>query len=277
MNCSETQETLSLFYDKQLSQDATARVADHTTNCSSCKDELAFFQQLSKLSRELADPPVPTCICQELQEKLNTTARSREAILPLFQNKVLARRLALAATILVAVGMGTIAYQAWFSAGYNQLAVNFSPYLEKFIKRQDEAQQIFLAKYNGRPIALTEASNILGYEPVAANGLPPGYSVQEVHLLTMPCCACTQIICTSDAGESLAIFEYANDQPAWFGNRPTVEYLCHGVPISVIQVGDRLAATWKEGKRYITIVGATNLNEVTKFVAYFKQENPAES
>ncbi|NOY43801.1 MAG: hypothetical protein GXP26_18435 [Planctomycetes bacterium] len=270
MNCSEVQERFSQFYDNRLSQAEAARVAAHTTDCSSCADELTFFQQLSVLSQQLIDPPVPPRLWGELQAKLHASPKPKSFFSPISPSNAPTRLFALAATILIAVGIGTAMHQTWFSPGYNQLAVNFSPYLENFIERPDEAQQIFLAKYDGRPIALTEAENILGYEPAATKGLPPGYSVEEVHLLTMPCCTCTQVICTNESGESLAIFEYALDQPAWFGDRPATEHLCHEVPTSVIQVGDRLAATWKEGERYITIIGATDLDVVTEFVAHFK-------
>ncbi len=273
MNCAEVQERFSSFHDNQLSQDEAALVATHMTNCSSCAEELVSFQRLSGLARRLTDPPAPAHMWEELQEKLESHVKPSPDFSRIFQYYVSARHLALAATILVAVGMGAVAYQAWFSPGYDHLAVNFAQYLQEFPERPDDAQQILLAKFDGRSITLAEATKILGYEPIAAKGLPPGYSLEEVHLLNMPCCTCTQVICTNKAGESIAIFEHAIDQPVWFGDRPTVECLCHDTPTSVRRVGDRLAATWKEGERYITIIGATDLNEVSDFVAHFKESN----
>jgi hypothetical protein len=38
-----------------------------------------------------------------------------------------------------------------------------------------------------------------------------------------------------------------------------------------------LAATWKEGERHVTIIGATDLDEVTEFVASFKSLSNATS
>ena len=183
--------------------------------------------------------------------------------------------MALAATILVAAGIGVVAYKIGYSPSQRHLSVNFAHYLENFSEQPDKAQQVLLANYQGRPTTLEEATEFLGYKPVAAKGLPPGYSLEEVHLLTMPCCTCAQVIFTNKAGESIAIFEYAIDQPVWFGNRPTIKRLCLDIPTSVMQVGDRLAATWKEGKRYITIIGATDLNEVTEFVAHFSGASSA--
>jgi len=289
VKCSEVQERLSLFHDNHLSQDEAARVAVHTTDCSNCAEELTFFQQLSGLSRQLTDPPVPAQMWEELQSKVwpdspsrianrqidDLESRPTQALRPLAlkQNLIPGRILTLAATILVAIGIGTVAYQIWPSPGIDHLAVNFVHYQEEFSERPDVAQQILLAKYDGRPMTMTEATKRLGYEPVAAKGLPPGYTLEEVHLLTMPCCTCAQVICTNKAGKSIAIFEHDIDQPVWFGDRPTVEGLCHNVPTTIRQIGDRLAATWKVGERHLTIIGATDLNEVTEFVAHFKRSS----
>jgi len=290
VNCSEVKKRLSFFHDKQLSKDEAARVAAHSNDCSSCAAELVSFQQLSGLTRRLTDPLVPTRMWEELQAKLQASGKpsalplsnsrscqsTRTVLLQLYQYYTSARPLALAATILVVVGIGAVAYQAWFSAGVDHLTVNFDQYIKEFSERPDDAQQIFLAKYDGRPTTLTEATNILGYEPVAAKGLPPGYSLKEVHLLNMPCCTSAQVICTNKAGKSIAIFEHAIDQPVRFGDRPTVQRLCHNVPTSVIKAGDRLAATWREGQRNITIVGATDLEEVNDFIAHFSEASSAE-
>ncbi|NOY40559.1 MAG: hypothetical protein GXP26_01805 [Planctomycetes bacterium] len=270
MNCLEVQKRLSLFYDNRLSQDEVARVAAHVADCSPCAEELASFEQLSGLSQQMTDPQAPAHLWDELQSKLNQPVE-REAVPGWdIRNHVLTRRLALAATILIAVGLGSAGYQAWFSHGHDQLAVNFARYLENFPEQPVATQKIFLANYDGRPTTLAEAENVLGYKPAAAKGLPAGYSVKEVHLLTMPCCTCAQVICTNEAGQSIAIFEHAMDQPVWFGDRPVDKCVCDEMPTNVVRVGDRLAATWKEGKRHITIIGATDLDEVTEFVAHFK-------
>ncbi len=275
MSCSEVQERLSLFYDNRLSQDEAARVAAHVADCSSCAEELASFEQLSGLLQQMANPRTPAYLWNELQSKLNSPVERRTTPARDFQNNVLTRRLALAATVLVAVGAGSAVYQAWFSHGHDLLAVNFARYLEEFPERPNAAQQILLANYDGRPSTLKEAENALGYKPAAARGLPAGYSVKEVHLLTMPCCTCAQVICTNKAGKSIAVFEHAIDQPVWFGDRPVDKCICDEMPTNVVRVGDRLAATWKEGKRHITIIGATDLDEVTKFVTHFKGASSA--
>ena len=202
--------------------------------------------------------------------------RERTAILAwLDKNHGRRQFVAVAAAILIVAAIGAISYQSWFAeVGHDHLAVNFAGYLDEFDKRPEEAQQILLANYNGRPTTLQEAATELGYEPiVASRGLPAGCSVEKVYMLKMPCCTCAQVVCRDEDGDAFAIFEHDIDQPIWYGDRPALECVCHDKPTSVVQVGDRLAATWKNGARYITVIGASNLEEVTDFIAYFSEPN----
>ena len=282
MNCSEAQESLSSYHDGELSSNLAAEVAVHLADCSSCAAELASFSDLSHISRRLTNPPVPAQVRDELEEKLRGE-RERTAILGrIVSSRVSGKFVAIAATILIAAGLGVVAYQAWFAGVehdhlHNHLAENFGGFLDEFENRPDNAQQILLVNYEGRPTTLREAATVLGYEPVVAKGLPAGCSLEKVYLLKMPCCTCAQVVCRNEKGHSIAIFEHDSDQPMWFGSRPTVERLCHGVPTSVVQVGDKLAATWKDGKRFLTIIGATDLNEVTDFVGFYSGTHPNKS
>lgn len=276
MNCSEVHERLSAYHDGELSPDVGAEVAAHLADCSLCAAEFASFSKLSHMSRRLTDPPVPTHIWDELEAKLRGEKSPTAILRRILPNRTPGRFFAIAATILIASGIGVVAYQNWFAEGghdhlHDHLADNFASFLVEFENRPDDAQQILLVNYEGRPATMKEASGVLGYEPVVAKGLPAGCSLEKVYLLNMPCCTCAQVICRNKEGRSIAIFEHDFDQPVWFGDRPTVNCLCHHVPTSVVQVGNKLAATWKEGQRYITIIGANDLEEVTDFVAHFNK------
>jgi hypothetical protein len=272
VNCSEVQKRLSAYHDGELPQDQAAEIAVHLADCSSCAAELASFGRLSQMSRRLTDPPVPTHMWEELEDKLRGKSGLTAIQARIVTNRTPGRFFATAATILIATGIGGVAYQAWFTGvGHDHLAENFAGFLDKFENHPEDAQQILLANYEGRPTTLREAAAVLGYEPVIAKGLPAGCTLDKVYLLNMPCCACAQVVCRNKDGRSIAIFEHDTDQPAWFGDRPTVNCLCDDVPTSVVQVGDKLAATWKDGKRYITIIGANDFEEVTDFVEHFNK------
>ena len=80
MKCSEVQERLSLFHDNELSQDEAVRVAAHVTDCSSCAAEIASFEQLTALSRQLTDPLAPVRLWDELHSKLNDSAAPKKIL-----------------------------------------------------------------------------------------------------------------------------------------------------------------------------------------------------
>ncbi|REJ65759.1 MAG: hypothetical protein DWQ31_17645 [Planctomycetota bacterium] len=280
VNCSEVQERLSAYFDGELADEEQTAVAAHLEGCSACGEELAVFGRLSEMSASLADPQAPPALWNDLEAKLDNDEEQKPmpsvAVAPPSRSQRFPPRLfAVAATVLVAVGLGVAGYKIWFSPDeHDHLAINFEHYLEEFDKNPEKAQQILLAKYNGRPTTVQQAAAKLQYEPVIAKGLPSGCSLKDVYLLDMPCCTCAQAVCRCDDGQHIAVFEHDLDQPVWFGDRPSIDCLCDGKPTNIVQIDDRLAATWKQGNRYITIIGARDLEDVTRFVAHLSGPKP---
>ena len=66
----------------------------------------------------------------------------------------------------------------------------------------------------------------------------------------------------------VAVFEHGDNQPVLFGQRPTFTAHCNGKPCSLARVNGRLATTWQNGQRNISLVGARDLDEVSEFVAW---------
>ncbi len=275
MKCSKVQNRLSAYHDGELSADLAAEVADHVIDCASCAAELASFGKLSNLSRRLSNPPIPTEIWDEVKANFRGTKR-RDTIFGRFIPKSASGKLvAIAASILIAAGIGIIASQSRLGGhDHDHLAANFSKFLDEFNHRPHQAQQILLTNFEGRPTSMQEAAAALGYHPIATKRLPPGCTFDKIYLLKMPCCTCAEVVCNKEDGQSIAIFEHDSDQPVWFGKRPTVECRCHDTPTSVVQIGDRLAFTWKNGQRYVTVIGADTLEEITDFVAYLSTTGP---
>jgi hypothetical protein len=131
------------------------------------------------------------------------------------------------------------------------------------------AQQALLNRFDGRPVSLDEATRVLGYRPAAvAAGLPGGWEVTEAFLLDMPCCTCAQFVCTNREGRSVSVFEHKAERAIEFEGKPQTECLCHGKPTRLFESDAALAATWKSGERYVTLVGAQSLVEVNEFVGH---------
>ena len=181
---------------------------------------------------------------------------------------------AVAATLLIAAGLAVGMYGSRFSraGGHDaQLAADFDAFLNQFEQNPQAAEQVLLARYDGEQMDLPTATRRLGFRPAIASGLPAGYSVDSLYLLDMPCCKCSQAVCRREGGGRLAVFEHNSDQPVWFGDRPAIEARCCNKPTRIVEV-DRnlLAATWRSDKRYLTIIGARDVEEITRIVRHFE-------
>jgi hypothetical protein len=276
VNCLEVRQHLSAYHDGELPKESAAEVVGHLQTCPDCSAELASFEQLSKLSRHLASPHSPSTMWGEIQTQLDEPTEIRSSAPSIWSQRP-TRLFAAAAAILFAVLIGSIAYKARLTAvRHDHLADHFAGFLREFDSHPETAQQILMTNYDGSPTTFPEATAILGYEPIAANGLPRNYSVDQVYLLKMPCCTCAEVVCRRQDGQPFVIFEHDTEQPNWFGDRPSLRCLCHDVSTNVIQVGDKIAATWKYGSRFVTVIGLDDLTDVADFVAFFSGSDALE-
>ncbi len=289
MDCSEVKQLLSAYYDDELSSGQRTAVAEHLAGCDDCARELEGFRNLSTLAEGLAHPEPPTHIWQQLEEQLDgDDARSTASPAGRVRDDAVNTRpagpavrrwgwtrkpvvrfgLAMAAAVLIAVGW--LSSANWFKHDADhQIAAVFGAYLEEFRRDPHAAQQILLTKYEGQAVDAEQAIHTLGYRPVVANGMPEGYSVESTYVIKMPCCICVQCLCKRSDGTTIAIFEHDDEEPDWFGDRPETEAICNGKRCSIVDLGDRIAATWRHDKRHITVVGMRDTAEVDRLVAWF--------
>ncbi len=269
MDCSSARQHLSAFHDGELPPDIQAAVSKHLDGCPECARRRAEFQEVSQTAAELPTPRVPADIWPQIETTLAIKVPRQRAVLV---NLILRRRawigLATAAVVVVAASTAAIVWLEQAEHGHGYVAVNFGRYLDEFERNPDAAQQVLLSNYEGQAVSYDEAAARVRYQPVTPERLPNGLSRKAVYLLRMPCCTCVQAIYQGTDGEKLVVFEHVDDQPVWFGTRPTIQARCNGMPCSLVQVDDRLAATWKRNGRYVTIVGADDVEQVAGLVAY---------
>ncbi len=276
MNCATAQELMSAFHDGELDPEQHAQLAAHVDGCAECARILAEYGELSRMAAELRTPVVPEGAWGHLESKLDEmspTRRPRPSGVTTERRRLSALALA-AALILVMISVGLLV--RWNNSGEHDheraaLIANFGHYLRQFKQDPDQAQQVLLANYDGRAVELDEAARAVRYRPVAPETLPNGLVRDRVYLLKMPCCLCTQAIYRDQSGSRLAVFEHVDDQPVWFGDRPVISTQCQGVPTSLVQVDDCLAATWKRQGRFITVIGLRDVDEVSRVVASFNE------
>lgn len=272
MDCQQANEILSAYYDQELSPEVKTEVAQHLAGCDQCATDLAAFGELSAMAQSLSHPVPPEPIWDSLQSQLRTRPSDDDRVQQSRGWLVWMRRpaarfaLAAAATVLIAIG--------WFSDTMSnrhdehQLAAIFGQYFEQFQNDPHAAQEILLANCQSRAVTADQAIHAVGYRPMVAEGLPPGYSPVSTHVMRMPCCTCVHCLCQRDDGTAIAIFEHDNE-PNWYGDRTSRNEVCNGTCCSLIQLNGRLAATWQHGERHISVVGARDAEEVCQLVAWF--------
>nr|NIO41890.1 hypothetical protein [Burkholderiales bacterium] len=180
MNYSKVQELLSAYYDGELAADMRTRMSEHLDGCSACAQQIARFEKLSEMTTAIDTPAVPEHIWSELEEQLDRqsfedrpaptpVAHTRKSVAPV------PRRFALAAMILIAVGIGWFAYQSRVHHDDSQFTAEFGHYLQEFQRDPAAAQQYLLAKYDNQSVDPQHALQLVGYRPSVAGGLPDGY------------------------------------------------------------------------------------------------------
>lgn len=284
MNCSEVQSRLSAFVDGEATTAEQQAMDAHLAGCASCAESVSLARKLGYQMRELADPAPPAGLWQSIEAQLLNTPTT----LPLANNRSVAWwsapavRWALAASILVvtSVGMGIYYGAGWsdphgagsaHSHRHEAMAATFDTYLERFAVDPANAHQVLLAAYDSQPVTAESAIGVLGYRPIASTALLPNMKVAQTFVLDMPCCRCSLSVCRRQDGSVVTLLEHQELQPTWFGERPRIECLCDGVPTSVVQVGAQLAASWSHDDRHITLIGANDLEEVTRLVSGLNQ------
>jgi hypothetical protein len=93
--------------------------------------------------------------------------------------------------------------------------------------------------------------------------------MESTNVINMPCCTCVETVCQRSDGSRLVIFEHNDLDPQWFDDRPEIAAHCQGRQCRLVEVNDRLAATWSHDQRHITVIGIQDLDELSQLVAWF--------
>ena len=272
MDCTKANDLLSAYYDGELPSEIRATVAEHLSNCSDCTRELERFGSLSAMSRDLLHPELSSDIWNQIEQQLeeDDITASEAAQHTRTWSRPMFRVMALAATVLIAVGIGWFALESWTGhGGHAPLAAEFTRYLDEFRRDPIAAQRILLEMYEGQPVDADQAVTRVGFRPAIADGLPEGYTVESTYVIKMPCCTCVKCLCKRSDGSTIAIFEHDDKEPEWFDERSAKTANCNGKPCSMVGIDDRFAANWRRGERHMTVIGVRDEEEVSSLVAWF--------
>lgn len=279
MDCQEAQSLLSAYHDGELSDELRLSMAQHVAGCARCAGELGMFDRIAGIAKELIDPEEPEGIWGEIEATLDAGVAGASGAGPARQQRHPGKKrwpglLVAAACLLIAGGVVRIATSRHSPGHSRELAADFEQYLEQFTGDPEAAQEILLAKYDGKPVDFGRAEMLVGYRPAVAAGLPRGYTIDASYVLAMPCCTCVQTLCRRQDGRVFAIFEHSEDQAVWCGDRPADRVECDGGTCMLTQVRSTLVATWKFRQRQLTIVGVQDVHEIGALMAHLDASAP---
>ncbi len=285
MNCADVRRELSALYDGEVSGERRAALEAHLAECAACAAEHAAYARLSALVA-VGEVTVPSqALWEVVQAELDrmpaasgtTTASAMSSSWRTTAERLL--WLAALLTIVFVAGWGIVSRPG---AHDDRLAMaEFQRVMDRYVELLPNdpiaAERELLQRYPSRSLNVGDASPSIveiPYRPVIANDLPPGYQIETVHVVKMPCCACVQATCRRPDGSAFALFEHDDDQSAnWFGDRPCSMKETCGKSCCVVQLDRGLAVTWPLGHRYVTAVGLKDTRELEQLVAWFSKRS----
>jgi len=260
MDCLQIQDLLSQLHDGELPLEQTTRVEAHIATCESCASELDRLRRLSEAAKALMDARPREDAWSRIEQQLDADRGTAEIV------KSRRRRRSMLWSAAAACALVVMALAGLFRVNDHELAVDFDKYLDAYSQDPDQALRALFAEYPAEEVDVQTATARVGYRPVVPNALPDGYSVDSIHVMNMPCCKCVKTICRDDNGDTFVIFEHDSEQAVWFGDRPRSNQLLGGVETTVIEFDEQLAATWRVGQRSVTLVGAGDVDDLSKLV-----------
>lgn len=277
MNCPEIQDLLSAYHDDELDSDIREKVAKHLANCESCVKGLVVFEELSQLAAGSTSPVSPSGLWAELELRLSQKVSRNEHVAsqPVAPSRLRILKkyslVVIAVTVLFAAGVGYLNQEKNGHDAHHHSSSVFNQYLTAFENDLDSAQQILLKNYQNDLVKPEQAAKLLGYQPAIARALPAAYEIEASYVMKMPCCTCLQTVCRRKDGSHIVIFEHDDETPEWFEGQPKINATCSGEECCLINLDDRIAASWKHGKRHITVIGIRDVTEVNELIAWSDQ------
>jgi len=297
MKCSEIQTLLSAYYDSELTVEVRTNVDDHVEECTACIAELTRFKDLGSMTDGLEQPETPASVWATIDQGLGPVNRDGAADAEYAQQELRppglspgqspgqsAQRelrppkarswkkhsLQFAAAIAATVVIGVFSWS--LSRGDSEHV--------KMVKAMDEvatninsnhASTLLLSKFGGSEVSYQDAISQVGFRPVASRGLPDGYTVDSIQVLDMPCCKCTQTACRRHDNSCFFIYEHDNEEPGWFAHRKRRQCECDGKTFTIVELDSQLVATWQEGSRHVTLLGARDEAEIELLLRQFEK------
>jgi hypothetical protein len=268
MDCQQTNNLLSHYFDGELPEVQRMEVESHFGDCSRCLQELAFFRKLSTAIRRLSVPAMPReMLWQRITAELDQASRkSSPTVLPIIcAGSLKARKWAFLSTAAIVMMAISIAFVIYNTRRHHGELQRYATLLES----EPRAAQLYLAKqFSGQTVSADEAIRLVGYRPRNVQPPPAEFICDELVVLDMPCCKCVQAIWSRPDRSTIAVFEHQSEMDDWFSSDSSIRMKCAGIECRLTQLDGQLAATWQVGSRVITVIGLKDANELSVLVQF---------
>ncbi|HKQ47529.1 MAG TPA: zf-HC2 domain-containing protein [Phycisphaerae bacterium] len=183
MNCETTRQYLGAYFDGEVPLQVRREVEAHLAACPGCTHELASIRDLATRLAPAGPVVVPEGLWSAIERRLDGPAETVPARPGRF---VLLRRYALAASVLVAVGLGAWALLSFGDGASVSRAstVDFSMLLDALPNDAVTAFEKFLSHYHARQVQPVEAKRTasqLDFD--IPESLPGGFRLESAYTL----------------------------------------------------------------------------------------------
>lgn len=183
MYCEAVERQLERYVDNELSAQEQTGIEAHLESCSGCRAEVG---KLRKVVDQLARPPavtVPKLLWATIERRLDQTKQPDLRCSPVRRLRVRSAPWALAATLVLAVGLGLFGLSS-FDTTARASTVDFGVLLDALPLDAQKAFRRFLVRYDAKPttpIAAMRLAPDLNFATPPV--LPGGFRLQSVYKL----------------------------------------------------------------------------------------------
>ncbi|AMV30595.1 hypothetical protein VN12_00665 [Pirellula sp. SH-Sr6A] len=282
MHCKWVEDHLSDYIDHELDLSSNEQVDAHVAGCEHCQTILAGYRSMGTCIKA-SNPPVSTdaiwdrITCQ-LDSSSAKVVRGPSSIgsswgpFRRLQNVPWSPLLlALAASIAILfLALRPFSEKDPERQGLahdqHGLAVDFRDILALASTSPQQTIDLLVNRYDGKEMGLEETEQALGFEPTLFQTIPNGFKLVSNHVLNMPCCKCSATLCQQEDGTAFIVLEHREEQPVWFGDAPAIQTQCGAKTCKIVESSGHLAISWKNENRRLTLLGATDLTAVQRWI-----------
>jgi len=187
MTCSDVRPLLGELLDGELSAETLAAVEAHLAHCGACRAEYAELQELVGGLRRDPRAAAPAELWTAIERRLEAAsgAPADPPVRIRLARFVSGRRLATAASLLLAVGLGWLALQGPWAAPAGAAQIDFRPVLEQADGDIQAGIAALLARHGGHAVTPEEAAELMRVRVAAPDELPGGLTLRSLHVLHM--------------------------------------------------------------------------------------------